>query len=220
MLFANINLCSNHTIIIMTNQKTKYLVVAVFFMAIILLQVFIPGLGYIPLGAIVVGAAPTIIQVTVAVSGIVLGPRWGAFIGGFWGVITLLQAWTTPGSIGSLMFQNPLTAIVPRVLIGLIIGWLFNRLLRDKNLGLRTAGLAILGALSAIINTAGVVLLTTFGFTVMHTNFTGIPTHNILGWLIGIVSFNGIFEIITAAILVAVIGNVLVPLAEKSGITG
>ncbi len=50
--------------------------------------------------------------------------------------------------------------------------------------------------------------------------FTGVPTDNILGWLVSIVAFNGIFEVITGAILVTIIGKILVPLAEKSGIKG
>ncbi|GMA69304.1 membrane protein [Leuconostoc litchii] len=204
----------------MTNSKTKYLVVTTFFMAIILLQVLIPWLGYIPLGAVVVGAQPTIIQFTVAIAAIILGTRRGALIGGFWGLITFWQAWSTPGSIGSLMFQNPFTAFIPRILVGLIIGIIFNKWLRGKNLGIRTIGLGVLGALAALINTVGVVLLTAVGFTIMKTNFTGIPNHNILGWLIGIVSFNGLFEIITGVILVAVIGNVIVPIAERAGIKG
>ncbi len=118
----------------MTNNKTKYLIVATFFMAIILLQVLVPWLGYIPLGAVIVGAQPTIIQFTVALAAIILGGKWGAFLGGFWGVITLWQAWSTPGTIGSLMFQNPFTALVPRILIGAVVGWLFNRWLRQKRL--------------------------------------------------------------------------------------
>lgn len=204
----------------MTNNKTKYLVVTTFFMAIILLQVLISWLGYIPLGAVIVGAQPTIIQFTVAIAAILLGARWGAFIGGFWGLLTFWQAWSTPGSIGSLMFQNPSTAFIPRILVGLVIGMAFNKWLRNKNFGVRTLGLGFLGGLAALINTVGVVLLTVIGFTVMRTNFTGIPNHNLLGWLIGIVSFNSIFEIITGIILVAAIGNALVPIAERAGIKG
>lgn len=204
----------------MTNNKTKFLVVTTFFMAIILLQVLIPWLGYIPLGAVIVGAQPTIIQFTVAIAAILLGARWGAFIGGFWGLLTFWQAWSTPGSIGSLMFQNPFTAFIPRILVGLVIGMAFNKWLRNKNFGVRTLGLGFLGGLAALINTVGVVLLTVIGFTVMRTNFTGIPNHNLLGWLIGIVSFNSIFEIITGIILVAAIGNALVPIAERAGIKG
>ena len=54
----------------------------------------------------------------------------------------------------------------------------------------------------------------------MHTNFTGIPNHNILSWLIGIVSFNAIFEMIVGFILVMLIGNILWPIAERAGIKG
>lgn len=204
----------------MTNNKTKYLIVATFFMAIILLQVLVPWLGYIPLGAVIVGAQPTIIQFTVALAAIILGGKWGAFLGGFWGVITLWQAWSTPGTIGSLMFQNPFTALVPRILIGAVVGWLFNRWLRQKKAGLRTFGLGALGALSALINTVGVVLFTVVGFTVMKTNFTGIPNHNLLGWLVSLVSFNSLFEVITGVILVSFIGNVIVPVAQRAGLNG
>lgn len=204
----------------MTNNKTKYLIVATFFMAIILLQVLVPWLGYIPLGAVIVGAQPTIIQFTVALAAIILGGKWGAFLGGFWGVITLWQAWSTPGTIGSLMFQNPFTALVPRILIGAVVGWLFNRWLRQKKAGLHTLGLGALGALSALINTVGVVLFTVVGFTVMKTNFTGIPNHNLLGWLVSLVSFNSLFEVITGVILVSFIGNVIVPVAQRAGLNG
>ena len=204
----------------MTNQKIKYNIVATLFVGIILVQMIVPWLGTMPLGAFVIGASATIIQFTVALSGILLGPKYGAVVGFFWGLMSFSNALTHPGTIGSLMFQNPFTALIPRILVGLLIGLLFNYFLRNRSLAVRSVGLGILGVVAALINTIGVVLLTTIGFTVMHTNFTGIPNQNILTWLIGIVSFNGIFEIITAAILVAVIGNVLVPLAEKSGITG
>ena len=118
------------------------------------------------------------------------------------------------------MCQNPATAFIPRILVGLVIGWLFNYFLRQRPIATRTIGLGILGVLAALVNTVGVVILTTIGFTVMHTNFTGIPNHNILSWLIGIVSFNAIFEMIVGFILVMLIGNILLPIAERAGIKG
>ena len=54
----------------------------------------------------------------------------------------------------------------------------------------------------------------------MHTNFTGIPNQNLLSWLIGIVSFNAIFEMIVGFILITVVGNVLLPVAERANIKG
>ena len=188
------------------------------FVAIVLLQMLIPWLGIMPLGAFIIGASATIIQFTVALSGIILGPKYGAVVGFFWGGLSFINALTHPGTIGSLMFQNPATAFIPRILVGLVIGWLFNYFLRQRPIATRTIGLGILGVLAALVNTVGVVILTTIGFTVMHTNFTGIPNHNILSWLIGIVSFNAIFEMIVGFILVMLIGNILLPIAERAGI--
>ena len=204
----------------MTNKKTTYYIVTTLFVAIVLLQMLIPWLGIMPLGAFIIGASATIIQFTVALSGIILGPRYGAVVGFFWGSLSFINALTHPGTIGSLMFQNPATAFIPRILVGLVIGWLFNYFLRQRPIATRTIGLGILGVLAALVNTVGVVILTTIGFTVMHTNFTGIPNHNILSWLIGIVSFNAIFEMIVGFILVMLIGNILLPIAERAGIKG
>jgi len=204
----------------MTNKKTTYYIVTTLFVAIVLLQMLIPWLGIMPLGAFIIGASATIIQFTVALSGIILGPKYGAVVGFFWGGLSFINALTHPGTIGSLMFQNPATAFIPRILVGLVIGWLFNYFLRQRPIVTRTIGLGILGVLAALVNTVGVVILTTIGFTVMHTNFTGIPNHNILSWLIGIVSFNAIFEMIVGFILVMLIGNILLPIAERAGIKG
>ncbi|MGR8822611.1 ECF transporter S component [Leuconostoc citreum] len=204
----------------MTNKKTTYYIVTTLFVAIVLLQMLIPWLGIMPLGAFIIGASATIIQFTVALSGIILGPKYGAVVGFFWGGLSFINALTHPGTIGSLMFQNPATAFIPRILVGLIIGLLFNYFLRQRPIATRTIGLGILGVLAALVNTVGVVILTTIGFTVMHTNFTGIPNHNILSWLIGIVSFNAIFEMIVGFILVMLIGNILLPIAERAGIKG
>ncbi|ACA82373.1 MULTISPECIES: ECF transporter S component [Leuconostoc] len=204
----------------MTNKKTTYYIVTTLFVAIVLLQMLIPWLGIMPLGAFIIGASATIIQFTVALSGIILGPKYGAVVGFFWGGLSFINALTHPGTIGSLMFQNPATAFIPRILVGLVIGWLFNYFLRQRPIATRTIGLGILGVLAALVNTVGVVILTTIGFTVMHTNFTGIPNHNILSWLIGIVSFNAIFEMIVGFILVMLIGNILLPIAERAGIKG
>ncbi|MGX7042224.1 ECF transporter S component [Leuconostoc holzapfelii] len=204
----------------MTNQKTTYYITTTLFVAIVFVQTLVPWLGTMPLGAFVVGASATIIQFTVALAGIILGPKYGAIVGFFWGMMSFFNALTHPGTIGSLMFQNPVTALLPRILVGVIIGWLFNRFLRQRTAPIRFVGLGLLGILAALINTVGVVILTAIGFSVMHTNFTGIPNHHLLSWLIGIVSFNAIFEIIVGFILVMVIGNVIVPVAARAGLTG
>lgn len=204
----------------MTNRNTKYYIITTLFVAIVVIQMIVPWLGVMPLGAFVIGASATIIQFTVALSGILLGPKYGAIVGFFWGTMSFINALTHPGTIGSLMFQNPVTALLPRILVGLVIGMLFNLFLRHRSATVQTVGLGFLGILAALINTIGVVILTVIGFTVMHTNFTGIPDHNLLNWLVGIVSFNAIFEMIVGFILVMMIGNILLPIAQRAGING
>ncbi|TVV32302.1 ECF transporter S component [Weissella cibaria] len=190
-----------------TRLKTRQMVLTALFIAIILVQSIIPWLGYLPLGAFAVGAAVQIISVTVAIGALILGPARGALLGFVLGAYALWNAWTHAPVIGGLIFRNPITALVPRILVGLIIGYLYWRFVRNRSLGQQTIWLVGLGALSAFINTFFVLGFTWIGFTVMHTTFTGIPQTGLLGWLIvGVAGFNGIFEIIVSAILVPLIG--------------
>lgn len=188
-------------------NSSRHLVLTALFIAIILLQSVVPWLGTLPLGAFAIGAAVTIITFTVAIGAMVLGPRAGALLGFVWGAYSLWHAWTSAPSIGALIFRNPITAIVPRMLVGLIIGYLYWRFVKNRPMGQQTVWLAVLGALSAFVNTFFVLSITWIGFTVMHTTAFGIPDSGLANYLIvSIAGFNGVFEIIVGAILVPLIG--------------
>ena len=188
-------------------NSSRHLVLMALFIAIILLQSVVPWLGTLPLGAFAIGAAVTIITFTVAIGAMVLGPRAGALLGFVWGAYSLWHAWTSAPSIGALIFRNPITAIVPRMLVGLIIGYLYWRFVKNRPMGQQTIWLAGLGALSAFVNTFFVLSITWIGFTVMHTTAFGIPDSGLANYLIvSIAGFNGVFEIIVGAILVPLIG--------------
>ncbi|MDM5045887.1 ECF transporter S component [Levilactobacillus brevis] len=106
----------------MTRHKTFRLVVDALLMAIVLLQNLVPFLGYIPFGPF----SMTLIGLTVIVAGSALGPRDGLLIGGFWGLITFVRAFTWPSSpVAPLIFTNPLISILPRLLMGLVAGSLY-----------------------------------------------------------------------------------------------
>lgn len=188
-------------------NSSRHLVLTALFIAIILLQSVVPWLGTLPLGAFAIGAAVTIITFTVAIGAMVLGPRAGALLGFVWGAYSLWHAWTSAPSIGALIFRNPVTAIVPRMLVGFIIGYLYWRFVKNRPMGQQTIWLAGLGALSAFVNTFFVLSITWIGFTVMHTTAFGIPDSGLANYLIvSIAGFNGVFEIIVGAILVPLIG--------------
>lgn len=188
-------------------NKSRHLVLTALFIAVILLQSIVPWLGTLPLGAFAVGAAVTIITYTVAIGAMVLGPKTGALLGFVWGAYSLWHAWASVPSIGALIFRNPITALVPRIMVGLLTGYLYQKFVQQYELKKQGPGLAILGSLSAVINTTLVLLITWLSFTVMDTSFTGIPNTNLAQWLIvSIAGFNGIFEIIAGAILAPLIG--------------
>ena len=68
-------------------MKTKDMVVVALFAAIIIVMACVPFLGYIPLGVI----NATIIHVPVIIASVVLGPRKGAFLGGVFGLTSLIM---------------------------------------------------------------------------------------------------------------------------------
>ncbi|MBM7543823.1 ECF transporter S component [Periweissella beninensis] len=201
----------------MAITKIKKLVLTALFMAIILLQTQIPFLGYIPLGAVAVGVFATIIQFTIAIATIILGTKSGIIIGGFFGIISFIRAWSNPGSIGALIFQNPFTAIGARIMIAIIIGWFAKRYLINSPQNQLFFKLSLAGLLAAFVNTASVVMTTWLGFNVMHTTYNGIPNSNLFHWLlISVVGFNGIAEMLVGMIYVPLITQPLLKHIKNS----
>ncbi|KRN33290.1 ECF transporter S component [Weissella halotolerans] len=202
-----------------TNRSRK-LVLTALFMALIILQSLVPWLGTLPLGAFVLGAAVTIITYTVAIGAMVLGPATGGLLGLVWGAYSLWHAWSSVPSIGALMFRNPITALLPRILVGVIIGWLYQRYVQQRPFKDQAWCLSLLGALAALINTSLVLSLTWVSFTVMNTSFTGIPHTHLATWLITtIAGFNGVFELIVGAIIVPLVGIPVLKLKKHLGLT-
>ena len=77
-------------------------------LAIIQLALVLTGLGSVPLPT---GLNVTVLAIPSVLAGVLAGPIAGAVVGGVFGVTSLALA-TSP------LFQNPVIAIVPRVLIG------------------------------------------------------------------------------------------------------
>lgn len=113
-----------------------------------------PGIGFIPIGP----TRATIMHIPVIIGGILEGPVVGGFIGLLFGFFSIYQSIVMPTPV-SFVFRNPLIAIGPRVLIGLVSHYSY-RLIRkigvraSKTLigGLSLAGLAYLlyGAYKAL----------------------------------------------------------------------
>lgn len=192
----------------MTNRQKIYrLVVIALFAAIIIIQNFIPFLGYIPFGPLNL----TIIHVTVIVAALILGPKDGAIIGGIWGLITFIRAFVWPTSpLAVIVFVNPLVSVLPRILIGVVAGWSFillSKQLKNKFLSMGIA--AFLGALTNTVLVLGQIYLF---YQNQAPAMYSLDVHALLPYLLGVVATNGIPEAILAAIACPLIAT---PLLKK-----
>ena len=171
------------------------------FIAIIILQDFVPFLGNIPLGPLSI----TTMHVTVIVAAVVLGPADGAIIGGTWGLLTWVRAFVAPSSpIAPLVMVNPLVSVVPRILIGVVAGCLYrwiSRWTQRKKLAMTIAGIA--GSLTNTVLVLGFIYL--FYRTPAVAQAYGVNVDHLLPALEAIMATNGTAELIFAAIAVPLI---------------
>ncbi len=192
-------------------KKVLDMSLAGIFTAIILMMSTIPFLGYIPLGFM----NATIIHVPVIIGAIVLGPKYGAWLGLVFGLTSLVKATLTP-TVTSFVFSPFITiggysgnmwsvviAIVPRICIGIAAYYAYetaSRMLKGKKGG-RTISLWIAGIVGSMTNT----LLVMNGIYVFFGNSYAAASNQAVGhvydlilWMI--VAF-GIPEAIIAGIL-------------------
>lgn len=190
-------------------QKKKILQIALLalFTAIIILQNFIPFLGYIPLGVLNL----TIIHVTVIIAAILLGPKDGAIVGGVWGTITFIRAFVWPTSpLAPIVFVNPLISILPRILIGVVAGYVFIWAKKWARSKIFAAGLA--GALGSLTNTILVLGQIYLLYRGQSQAMYGLDTAALMPYLLGLVATNGLPEALIAAV---VSPAVALPLAKR-----
>lgn len=111
------------------NEKLSRMVLGAMFAAIVVVMTVTP-VGYInPFGI-----AITTLHIPVILCAVMLGWKYGALIGGVWGVSCLVKAFVEPIT-GNVPFQNPTISVVPRILVGLAAAalfWLFTEKIRLK----------------------------------------------------------------------------------------
>lgn len=207
---------------IQRTRQVQSMAILAMFTAVIFLLTFTP-LGLIDLPVI----KATVLHVPVIIGSILLGPKKGAFLGGMFGLASLIKNTLAPG-LSSFAF-TPLIPVpgldrgspwalfvcfVPRILVG-VVPWMVNILLRRlpgrHNAGVQTATMALAGIAGAITNTALVMGLIGVVFTDAYAAAQGVPAEAVTGFILGIVAANGIPEAVVAA---AVTPAVCVPLVK------
>ena len=137
-------------------------------------------MAYTPLGYLNIGPlAVTFNVIPVAICAVVLGPTGGAVAGAVFGLTSFLQAMGIGGTsaLGAALFQiNPfLSAVqcfVPRILDGLLIGFIYRGMRKKTNV---YASCAVTGFFSAFLNTLFFMtaLVVMFGNTEVIQNLMG-----------------------------------------------
>ena len=187
-----------------TSQLTNHVLMA----GIIYLMAYTP-LGYLNIGPLAV----TFNVIPVAICAVVLGPTGGAVAGAVFGLTSFLQAMGIGGTsaLGAALFQiNPfLSAVqcfVPRILDGLLIGFIYRGMRKKTNV---YASCAVTGFFSAFLNTLFFMtaLVVMFGNTEVIQNLMG--GRNVIIGCCMMVGVNAISEMVSSTIITAAVGTAL-----------
>ena len=196
------------------------------FSAIILAMAFTPGLGYIPLGV----TRATIIHLPVIIGAILLGPKKGAFLGGVFGLTSLINNTINP-TITSFTFSpfysggnlwSLVICFIPRILIGVVSYYVYKGLCRlwkmagkEKNNFFDAFSLGAAGLLGSMTNTVLVMSLIYVCFGKSYAAAKGIGFETLYSVILGVVAINGVLEALVAAAITAVVCKVLLRVLKK-----
>ena len=195
----------------MNTQKNKTYRIAILgiLSAFIIIQTFVPFLGNIPIPPL----NPTIIHITVIVAAFVLSTKDGMLVGLVWGLARMVKAYTLPASpLDLLLWTNPIIAVVPRVMVGLVAGLVFHAFLKRKQekVGMVTA--AVLGSLTNTVLVLGFIALF---YGNEYATALNVDPSNLLKVLAGIVATNGIGEAVAAGLIAPFIAKALMKVRRK-----
>lgn len=201
------------------NQTVKMLIMAL--LTAILIIMAVTPLGYLNIGPLAI----TFNMIPVAIGAILMGPGGGAFLGCVFGLTSFSQAL---GILGASAFSSMLLSInpvftfilciVPRVLDGLLIGFVYNFMSsKFKN---KSVSYAVTGFLSAALNTA--FFMTTLVLLFGRTDYVQdiwndlAPGSNVIVFIAVFVGVNAIVEMISATVMTTAIALAL----SKARLTG
>ena len=193
----------------MKKLTTSQITILGLMVALLLLMAWTP-LGYLNIGPLAISFN----VIPVAVAAIALGPLGGAIAGAVFGLTSFLQCIGIGGvsAMGAVLFGiNPVLAFIqrfiPRLLDGLIIGFIFNAM-RKRNVKIHLTS-AVIGFLSAFLNTVLFMtfLVVLFGNTEYMQGLIG--GRNILIFVCAFVGVNAVVEMAASTVITAAVGTAL-----------
>jgi len=175
----------------MRDKKVLEMTTTAMFAAIILVMTFVPFMGFIVIGPIAI----TIIHIPVLIGGLFGGKRVAIALGLTFGLGSMARSFMTPDGL-NIFFQNPLVSVLPRLLFGLALWYLyvvFNRLFKNS---IASIGLAF--GFSTLLHTIfTLTALYLFAFqSQLFQDFFG--DANVITFIWAIAGFNGLIEVLIA----------------------
>lgn len=174
------------------SEKTRRLTQLSLLLAIEIIMAFTPlGMVQIPPVSI------TIMHIPVIIGGVLMGYGAGAFLGGAFGVLSMIRATFAAAGPVDLAFNpavsgNPLgsilMAILPRVALGLLAALVYRLLKKHSTPSFAICAAAVVASLA---HSFGVLAL-------LSILFATFPLSEVFGIIIG---FNGILELAAAAVV-------------------
>lgn len=155
-------------------------------------------LAFTPLGFIMVPpVAITILHIPVIIGAVLMGPLYGGILGLSFGVMSMLKATFSAASPVDILFspfisgtplQSFIMCVIPRILLGVIAGWLFiafHKVFKKEALAIGlSAGIATVCHSSMVL-------------ACLWLFFKAIPLWDVF---VTIVSLNGLLEIFAAVL--------------------
>lgn len=206
-------------------EKTFQLVLTALFLSVMILLASVPFLGFIPIGPI----NATTLHIPVIIASIVLGPKIGAFLGGCFGLISMIRSTMiiTPmsfvfspfiaplGTDGAGSWKALLVAFIPRILIGVVPYFVYRWSQKYfKGRGQHFA-LFLAGMTGGLTNTILVMNMIYFLFKPEYAQVLGQAGDAVYAAIISIVFAQGIPEAIVAGLATAAVSIVLLKFMEQ-----
>lgn len=206
-------------------EKTFRMVLTAFFLGILVLFASVPFLGFIPLGPI----NATTLHIPVIIASIILGPKIGAFMGGCFGLISMIRStiiiaplsfvfspFVAPlGSTGSGSWKALLIAFIPRILIGIIPYYVYigcQQLFSKKK---KTFSLFLAGLLGSITNTILVMNMIYFLFQKDYAEIMGKAGNAVYGAILTVIFTQGVPEALVGGIAASAVCTILFKLVKQ-----
>lgn len=193
-----------------SQNKTNQLVKLSVFVALIIIQSWVPMLGNIPTPVLSI----TYIHVTVILATLWLGCKEGVLVGTAWGLNSWIRALTVPVSpIHAQVLSDVMVSVLPRMLMPLILAGLIV-VFKSWSKNPRLVG-ALAGFSGSFLNTFLVLGAMVLFKQEAYMTIQGVDQTGLWKLLGGIIATNGILEAFVAAILTPIFYQVTLQLAKR-----